>query len=857
MKPSFKIILFSAGISLLLFCSFTWPLPSLWNQGIPSSSQNIEHPAWRHSIPGDHLQLLYHFDLVEDMFKGRIPFFQNVYEFNTGNDAERYRPGAYFFPMSGVYVLLKQFMGQPAAWNSTLWLSFWMSGLACWAWLGCFTPHRPARLAGVCLFLLIPFRWASLLGGSPAGIALMWVPLLGWMIDRAVTRPGFLRGLGAGLTLLFLYWADLQTFYFSALSVPLLALLSLCWHGQTLKDQWKSWWKLLPGGGLFLGIIATFYLWRKAHLSASHMEEGRQWAEMALFSPRPEDVLHVGSGISETVYIGWIAFVWLILAFLLFIYPARKQPLRLSAYLMLILASFIGIALALGAFGPADALFIRMARAQIPSYDMIRQPSKIFSVIPLWLGWLLTLGLASPLPKKIRAWKLPVLLPLLATFSIIFSFHARIHPTISLLEARQPAYTAVQSHAAENHIDKPLALVIPLWPGDSAESSVPIHYAHQHQLRLVNGYSPVVSKEYTETAVKTLSPLNQGMITEAQLAYLDNIGVDYVLVHANMFPEKVSPFPVRETLVRLDRHPRLKRLTQSGPIHAYAVRPPEQEDGLSVWSPEPAILFPARRWELAPPGGEPLEDVTASHGAFSRIRAEQNLKIETPPIRISTQDPLTWWIRIKGKGEIESQTLRNGKVTDTQTLYIASKDWKWIAIPQAPASTPSYISVQQSLQVETGVLDFDAAFLSGSTSLLEIPPQGITLPASWFFHAGYADPATESVHFNPDADPDRVVFYGPLLPIQTGTYQINVLYDSPAEAGTPLGEISIGYNGEAAVIRQNLITGGSHNPLPLWENTDEKPLRIEFRYNRQSPVEIRGIQIRPFVIRQAAGSNFQ
>jgi hypothetical protein len=49
-----------AGATLLLFAVFSWPLPRFARQGIPSSAQNIEQPAWRSSIPGDHLQLLYH-----------------------------------------------------------------------------------------------------------------------------------------------------------------------------------------------------------------------------------------------------------------------------------------------------------------------------------------------------------------------------------------------------------------------------------------------------------------------------------------------------------------------------------------------------------------------------------------------------------------------------------------------------------------------------------------------------------------------------------------------------------------------------------------------------------------------------
>ena len=275
----------AAAASLLLFGVMSWPLARQATEAIPSSAQNLEHPPWRAMIPGDQLQLLYHFDLVRDMLHGRIPWFRNPYEFNQGDDEAGYRPGAYFLPMSGVYAVLAERLGQAAGWNLTLWLSVAFSAFFSWQWLRRFTEDRLAAALGTGLILLVPFRWISLFGGSPAGIALMWLSLLAWGVDAAVNRPTLASGFGAGAAMLVLFWADLQTFYLAVMFLPVLLAISLLGHEE--PPPWRRWWRPVPGAAVSLALLSVFYLWRQRHLDGSTMSAGRSLCEVQLFSPHP------------------------------------------------------------------------------------------------------------------------------------------------------------------------------------------------------------------------------------------------------------------------------------------------------------------------------------------------------------------------------------------------------------------------------------------------------------------------------------------------------------------------------------------------------------------------------------------
>lgn len=841
MRSERKIGLFLAVLSLLLFVANTWPLPRFWNRGIPSSSQNIENPAWRTSIPGDHLQLLYHFDLVDDMFSGRAPFFHNLWEFHTGEDAERYRPGAYFFPMSGVYTLLKQFLGEAAAWNTTLWVSVWLSCLFSWYWLRRFTDHPLAVAFGVSLIALAPFRWASLMGGSPAGIALMWVPLFALQVDRAISTPRFREGFLAGALLLMMFWADLQVFYLCLLTSPVLLVISLTWKGHPRTLPWKQYWKLLPGGILFLLIIGVFYLWRKSYLSASLLEGGRSTQELAIFSPPSEALLRMTQGAGKTIYIGWTAFLFLLLAssaFLGTVIPHKKRDwFRITGFGITIVAILISIILSLGVYGPGGGWLSEVVRTWVPYYDMIRQPFKLFAIVPLWLGWILCVGVAAILERFRPSPRLQVGIGILGIGILAGSYIRHSHITISLIEHPQPAYQAVAEHAKQAGNAKPQVMVVPLWPGDSAETSVPMHFAQTYQLRMLNGYSPVVGRDYMDTIFRRLASINQGLMTPEQADHLTEIGVRYLIVHANQFPEKVSPFPVRATLAHLDAHPRLRRLAQAGPVHAYELLEAPDPDTTSIWSAVDDLRFPARRWEIEHQrdrnSGEALQDASASGGAYIRGAAADEFQLDTHPTHIPPLEGIRWRIRVRGEGK-----LRAGN----HSRPIASETWEWLAFPVDPPPEPG-MPTRLRLRVEEGMLDLDLLLLTGTDDLLDIPEDGIRLPASLFFHAGYADPETDAVHFRTEYDPDQIVFYGPLLPLTPGRYTFEIHHDSPSPDGTPLGDFRVLLSADRVTAWLPVHSG--EIALATTDIPDNRPLRIEFRYSRQGPIRIHDVEITP------------
>ena len=115
-------------LTLAVWLVFSWPLPLHVTSAIPAGSAK---PAQRVELlpmqPGDHLQLDYHFWLFSDMLAGKTPWFYNIYEFNTGDDAERREPGAFYLPFSFFYTVGAWIAGRAFAWNLTGFLSLWFA----------------------------------------------------------------------------------------------------------------------------------------------------------------------------------------------------------------------------------------------------------------------------------------------------------------------------------------------------------------------------------------------------------------------------------------------------------------------------------------------------------------------------------------------------------------------------------------------------------------------------------------------------------------------------------------------------------------------------------------------------------
>jgi hypothetical protein len=92
-----------------------------------------------------------------------------------------------------------------------------------------------------------------------------------------------------------------------------------------------------------------------------------------------------------------------------------------------------------------------------------------------------------------------------------------------------------------------VVLEIPLWPGDSANSSLYEYFATLDRLKRVNGYSPVVSQEYLERVYEPLCGLNFGNVDTGQYRLLKKMTVKYLTVHDNttIFPPAFTSWSPR------------------------------------------------------------------------------------------------------------------------------------------------------------------------------------------------------------------------------------------------------------------------------------------------------------------------
>ncbi len=852
MHKTIRIIALSILATMLLFALLSWPLPRFITSGIPASAHNIEQPAWRYGIFGDHLQYLYRFDLMSDMLQGRIPWFHNPYEFNTGNDADRYRPDAYFFPLSVLYAMLKPFTGQALGWNLVMWLSVWLSALFAWLWLRRFTRDRAALLIGIGFSLLVPFRWTALFGGSPSGHVLMWLPLLAWAIDVAVREATWASGGWIGLALLMCFFGDLQGFYFAVLAIPVFFMLSLYGHAD-MKIPWKQWYRVLPLGLLSAILLTGYYLWRRGMLSsASVVREGRGWRELSIYSPSLRGLWTARAGIDGTFYLGWFALLAVAIAALHVIWKwTRNRDMdtrRLILFACCIIVFGATILLGLGANGPRNGMAIRIVRAIIPGYDMIRQPTKIFALMPMWLAWLMAIGWTRCEYQQ-TAYRLMrgTCIALLLLGSTVEVARA-IRVTVSLMEPGQPAYAAIAKDARTRDAEPGRLLSVPLWPGDTADTSLPVHWAQRYGLRLLNGYSAATPEEYVQNVFRRFQSVNQGLLTDEQITDLLQMGIQYLIVNENMFPEKVSPFPVQTTLTRLSANPHIFPLIQDGPVHAFRIKAAARDVPTQPALAQSMPAFPSRRWFLSREDaehGKLIDNDQSVLGQALRLTADNGGSVHLRPTRLAPRQDLKWWVRVKGNGSMRAATRWSNQLAAHKEIQVDSPEWKWMLIPLEGAA--DYQQVALEIDVMQGVIDFDIVVLGDNHWPREwMPGETYTIPAAYFFHAGYRDTDGTSIVFRKSHEPADIIFYGPGLPLPPGEYRIE-----------PIVSIKEKYNAEKPVLAAFRMRTRGGTPSPWhsitdakkttidWYCADNRPFVFELKYTRQADIRIHAVRITP------------
>lgn len=836
----FRFSLFVFLMSFLLWSVVSWPLARYFGEGIPASPVNpTPHPP-REMIAGDHLQLLYHLWLGHDTWFGPTPRGVNLYEFNVGDDEARRQYSTYYFPFFLFFGVGYVLGGLAMGWNVAALLSLSVSLGATVLWLRRWIPGRPwlvwcAALLGQSL----PYRWHTLMNGSPTGLSLMWIPviLLGldlWLRD-ASRRGAFLAGAGV----FFSGWSDIHVIFFAGLlcaawaPVNWLAVRNTLSPKRLLADVPSL---LRSGWPLFIWVSGVLYQMTRvqASLAGTNVEaEGRQPHEVAMYSPHWRESMESTAfgGFSET-YLGWgLAGLALLLLFLLFRGLRRGEPesgTRLAVFLVIVAGVGVTSLVATGLNNPWGELgWARLTRV-IPPLGLLRQPAKIYLVLPPLVSLAAALGGAS-LPKRLDRIAAP-----LALLLIGYTLTARIHPDISLLHEDNQAYAHVAASS-----DTPRALALPLWPGDSHWSSLYMYYAKLHRIRMVNGYRPSRNLDYFENIFERFHVLSQGEIHDFLLDDLLERDIHHILLHENAFPERVSPFSVGYTLRHLLAHPRILYEVRDGPVWAFRILPEGETRGAFRSLPDWPVFGSVRWWDVVYGEGEMenIREAEAHQDRFARLRGPEH-QVSAINFAISLPGDRRLWLRARGPGRAHLDLTWGGEPIGDLTLDLEDDTWRWHEIP-----LPQKDGFQQRLTLrargETGTVDLDLVHLS-HMGWAPRPAGPVTIPAPCFFRAGHTDLETDTVRLLPRRDPHDFIFYGLAVPLESGRYRVELHAETEAPAGTDLGFIQLRNGPEGTAP----LRAGEPAVLE-WDQPNHLLWVLEFKYNGSQPLALRKVVLTP------------
>jgi hypothetical protein len=825
--------------ALALWAVFSWPLPRHFSEGIPSSDHNVEKNHIRTMIPGDHLQLAYHFWLASDMIAGKTPLFTNVYEFNRGVDKDLHQFDPYYMPYSLVFAACQTVFSKATAWNFAGLLSIFCTFFATYVLLRRLTCDSFAALISALLATSFPYRWITLLTGSPTGFAISLIPLTVLGLHIAITDNRWSGGLLAGLGIFFSYCSDLHVFYFNTLSLPFWVIAFALLRNDLRLTSMKSW------KGPFLALLPTIVLTMAAaltgviagaRLSSTDMASGRSWNDIIKYSARSRGLFSWENlGMSNHVFLGHIAVLLALISLIAVIYRACRNKERtrpLIFFALVFIASLCVVSLSLGANGIGDGIMMRICRKVIPKYTMIRQAVKINCLMPLFLSVITGLGISAL--SHIFKQKRTLLIGCVSVLAIlcIAEWRCQISPSICLLADSEPAYEAVALDAESRGVE-PRAVVVPLWPGDSHWSSIYEHYVALYRVRMLNGYSPAIGDDYFHSVFRALESINQGVATPDQISLLRSMKIDYLIFHEDAFPEKVSPYPASQTLFMLLAHPSLELLKQSESIWAFRILSSPRNPAEQLAPEQP--LFSTRGWEMEhvlQQYGTIIEDSTASGTALMLTQPVATMDSHAIPAAPGQQLNL----RVKGEGSFSWRVLSETSVLGEGKAEGTAGAWKWIEMKFDSPSGVFPLSVE-FFKPEGDVL-LDVMFLTAGKTIKPAPGESVTIPATAFFRAGYTDISDNSAILRASNDPDLQIFYALLPFLDKATYKLSL--DFEAAPNMSPGNFIIEPHAKPDISIPIESSSTFECTYEHWQNV---PVRIGLEYSRNSDVRIRSLTI--------------
>lgn len=849
MKRILRDLASAALVALAVWTVFTWPLARRAGRAIPSSALNVEKHGYRAMIPGDHLQFLYHFWLTADTAAGGTPWFANVYEFNLGSDADRRAPSTYYLPFSAFFTLGYALGGHAVGWNltglMTIWLVYYFTRLL----VRRYTPDRRLAAGLALIGILLPYQWITLLDGSPTGLAMLWVPVIAWALDVAVAERKIWAGAVAGAGLYLTEWGDTHVFFFTVLAAPAWCLFSFLFHYAGRRPTAAEWRGLFHAALPIAAWMALvfFQSWEISHELKEKTigATGRSLHEVALRSPSLSGVIRfVNPGDSRKIYLGAYLLALLAAGWAGALVRRRRGapvpfPLLPAA---LLTAGLVGVVLlSTGVKNPAGPRAWEIWMKLVKPYAMIRQPDKVYLLMPTLLAVLA--ALLWPCLPGLRRLRHPAAAGLLLLAPLIADYKFRVRPTLCWLDPEQGAFRAVAEDARAGGA-RPHLLSLPLWPGDSHFDSLNEYYVSLYHIRMVNGYGGSVKTRYLNEIFHPFESLNLGVASDAQLDDLLRRGVHYLVLHENLFPEKVSPFPVGYTLRRLLRHPRLRLLAQDGAVRAWKILPAPDTARLPM-AQEVTPVFAARRWEIERASNDAARvtaDTAAATGDGYVTLAGPAGRSRLPDVYAPLDEPqLGLLVRLKGAGTLETAAVVRGVTNPPLTLASASTAWHWQRVPLPVAADGGAGALGVELRGAGGAVDVDTAILCAGPWIPPPPGGSREWPAGAFFHAGYSMPDLARVVLRKDYEQVTVVLYGPKLPLEAGRYQVDMDFESAAPAGTDLGSLNIRWPGNEET--PGVAVRAGRPATHIFEQPDNRPFFLAFRYDRNADMIIRGLKL--------------
>jgi hypothetical protein len=366
------------------------------------------------------------------------------------------------------------------------------------------------------------------------------------------------------------------------------------------------------GAGAVAAFLWVFYVKGKIFLGTA-IEKGRSAGEAILYTPRLEDVVRRVNERNEFyVYPGVVALLLILLVFLL---PRLRRRSAAEGWVPLFYsgAALFAYLLCLGPRGEVIAPLYGTLRELAPflAYGRVSSRAMILFV-PLFavLAGLAADALLAAVAGRGRA------LRHLGGAILVAGILADYAPGSSIGLTRTPESSLAYESAVRGLGEGGQLLELPLWPGDSAWSSVYQYWVTRYGHDMVNGYNPVVPAGYHQKVFQPLAGVNLGHLGKEEVAILRQLGVRRIMLHEDVFPSQVSPFPFRLTLENLSRSPYLRLVMHEEWLWLFEVRDDAEAGGedfrpaSSPWG----VVFDGVSPRMNPAGRETREGLEVAVG---------------------------------------------------------------------------------------------------------------------------------------------------------------------------------------------------------------------------------------------------